>query len=235
MDHTRRSVTKVHKKLVENPDCIRGKLQLTADASNSNILGKHASQYSPLSGAVQYAKKCKHFAGLQILAKLHLIRLGAETEGQKSTAHKERYKPLSQIGSGGKGEVRLCRDSKTGTIVAVKTLLDPSLTAPPNEVHALILLGEHENIVRYYGMLDSFHQPLRTQLVFEWCALGDLAEYIRRATDGIPEMFVWHIFQPNTTGRHYMHTADVVHGDLKPANILLAPARAKELYPTFKM
>jgi serine/threonine protein kinase len=147
----------------------------------------------------------------------------------------KRYCPVRLLGSGGNGVVHLCRDTKVGTLVAVKTISHHDPSSPPNEAGILQQLDPHTNITQYYTMLDHPALDACLQLVFEYCELGDLDAYNEEYADSLPEMFMWHIFKHITAGLHYLHSQGVVHGDMKPANVLLAPPRHGELYPLPKL
>lgn len=127
--------------------------------------------------------------------------------------------------------MHLCRDSEQGTHVAVKTIWhdDP---APPNEVVILEMLGPHENIVRYHTMMRDTDDNGAMQLVFEYCPMGDLVDYVNDLpAPTLEETFIWHIFTHVTNGLHYMHRQGFIHGDIKSANILLTTPRQGVRYP----
>jgi serine/threonine protein kinase len=147
----------------------------------------------------------------------------------------QRYVLVRLVGSGGNGEVHLCRDTKIGTLVAVKTIYHDVPRSPPDEVRALNFLGENNNIVRYYRMSDHPSQKCFKQLVFEYCEVGDLANYVNDSMDETPEMFIWHILKHVSNGLRFVHSVGIVHGDLKPANILLTPAREGQMFPLPKI
>lgn len=153
----------------------------------------------------------------------------------RATAFGQRYMPIKFLGSGGNGEVNFCRDVKLGTVVAVKTIQHDPSHGPPNEVKALQFLGHDSNIVRYHTMLQDPGQDFYTQLVFEYCELGDLAAYVNANMDVTPEMFVWHVFKHIAAGLDFIHNAGVVHGDLKPVNILLTHTGDGSTFPTPKI
>jgi serine/threonine protein kinase len=147
----------------------------------------------------------------------------------------QRYVPIRLVGEGGNGEVHLCRDTKIAMLVAVKTIHHDVPRSPPDEVRALTFLGKNDNIVRYYTMSNHPSQKGFKQLVFEYCEVGDLANYVNDSMDETPEMFIWHVLKHLSNGLHFVHSAGVVHGDLKPANILLTPAREGQMFPLPKL
>jgi serine/threonine protein kinase len=159
----------------------------------------------------------------------------SECLNEASGVSSGRYVPLRHLAEGGNGDVHLCRDTEMGTLVAVKTIHHDELMSPPNEVVMLHLLGNHGNIVHYHTMCN--HPVLQTymQLIFEYCPMGDLVDYLNEQEHDPPEMFMWHVFKHVALGLNYMHQHSIVHGDIKPANILLTAPREGELYPLPKI
>jgi serine/threonine protein kinase len=146
-----------------------------------------------------------------------------------------RYVPIRFLGSGGNCEVNLCRDTSIGTLVAVKTIHHHMHMPPPTEVYVADLLGQHPHVVHYHAMVDHPGQEHYKQLIFEFCELGDLADYVSTFMDETPEIFIWHVFNHVSSGLNFIHNAGIVHGDLKPPNILLTPAREWQMYPLLKL
>lgn len=177
----------------------------------------------------------------RLLAKLQLIDATAESKEPELqqqapiAAVHQRYVPIRLLGSGGNGEVHLSRDSGTGKMVAVKTVYHGKSYSPPVEVRVLRLLGHHNNIVQFRAVLEHPHRYGCWQLVFERYESGDLADLIDATSGMTPELCIWSAFKQINNGLHYIHSKQIIHGDLKPANILLRPARSGELHPTFKI
>jgi serine/threonine protein kinase len=146
----------------------------------------------------------------------------------------ERCIPIRCLGTGGNGEVHLCHNNSIGTLVAVKTIHHPPTTTP-TEVQILHLLGQHTKIVQYHRMLDHPTLDCQMQLVFDYCAMGDLADYVNEDMEHTPGMFLWHVLKHVANGLQYMHSQGIVHSDIKPANILLTHRQAGEFYPLPKL
>jgi serine/threonine protein kinase len=179
-----------------------------------------------------YLKEHTIAAGKIVLAKLNPGKQARTVN--RSFSARGRYTPVKHLGQGGNGDVHLCRDRKLGTLVAVKTLShqDSSL---PDEVLVLQQLGQQSDIIKYYRTFHRMGHPDLAYLVFEYCELGDLAHYINDTRDDLPEMFIWHVFKNMANGLSFIHSSGVVHGDLKPANILLSPTGTDEIYPRLKI
>lgn len=194
-------------------------------------------------------KRIKAF-GLNFFGMLKLVDLPSDTDGFhaaqeppsesntpiRAQSINKRYIPLRLLGGGGNGQVHLCRDAQVGTLVAVKTVHHSEPLSPPLEARILRSMGQNANIVRYHIVLNHPSQDFYMQLVFEYCELGDLGDYITGTmNDATPETFIWHAFKHITSGLHFIHSKGVVHGDLKCANVLLMPTTDGTIYPTLKI
>jgi serine/threonine protein kinase len=176
--------------------------------------------------AVSRLKKRASAFGINALVKLRIIK-SSEAATQAVWSH---YELIRHIGSGGNAHVDLCRDIMTGTLVAVKTLVLKNPAAPLAEASILQHLGHHSNIIRYHTSLLNPAHPSRLQLVFEYCPRGDLLDYLDTLDGPVPELFLWHVFKHVACGLAFLHSRGVVHGDIKPANILLTANREGESF-----
>ncbi|KIM28118.1 hypothetical protein M408DRAFT_148098 [Serendipita vermifera MAFF 305830] len=77
---------------------------------------------------------------------------------------------------------------------------------------------DHPNVLTILGTLEERWCPYGS-LVTRWCANGDGAEFIRRRHLSGTERL--QLFQGVSSGLQYLHSCRVVHGDLKPKNVLI--------------
>jgi len=129
----------------------------------------------------------------------------------------ERYKILGPLGEGGLGKVQLAQDLRDGRKVALKSVgasLDPARSERLRQEALLLSTLSHPNLVR----------------VFDYDAAGGF--YVMEYVDGAPLDAAVRTFKPPQVldvfvqacrGLHYLHARNVLHGDLKPSNILLTP------------
>ncbi|OGI44110.1 MAG: hypothetical protein A2V92_04995 [Candidatus Muproteobacteria bacterium RBG_16_65_31] len=150
------------------------------------------------------------------------------------------YRIAKTIGSGGFSIVYLAYDIKNGRPVVIKEYL-PSNQATRLEDETVESLSEgsttfhqgmkrffdeaaalarivHPNIVR---VLDFFRENNTVYLVMEHHRGKDLRWYIKRRARGLSEKFIRTVFPPLLHGLRELHNNNLLHLDIKPANIFL--------------
>jgi tRNA A-37 threonylcarbamoyl transferase component Bud32 len=135
-----------------------------------------------------------------------------------------RYQLLECVGSGGTAEVYRAEDMLLGRTVAIKLIRpDADVLASPQRVHrevsALASLNHHSLVTLLDASIDG--GPSR-YLVMEFVDGPTLAAVLR---DGpLPAAQVSHLAVELATALQVVHQAKLVHRDVKPSNILLAPS-----------
>ncbi len=134
----------------------------------------------------------------------------------------QRYEVLGVLGEGGMGIVYRCRDLHTGSQVAVKRVIPPEgrladdyITWFYKEARALASLS-HPNIVgaRDFGQLLDGSPYLAMELV----AGLSLHDY-SNARLSFP--IIWSIVDQVLGALAHAHSRRVIHGDLKPSNVIV--------------
>src|SRR6185312_7260090 len=141
-----------------------------------------------------------------------------------------RYEVIRELGRGGMGVVYLCRDTVTGERVALKRLKSPDETKGSRpeeqwwfhqEARAVAAL-DHPAIVRArdFGTLAD-GSPF---LVMDVLPGRSVHEWMH--TTQLPWSVVWATVDQVLAGLAHAHARGVIHGDLKPSNIMLDLASA---------
>lgn len=135
----------------------------------------------------------------------------------------DRYRVLSQIGSGGQGSVWLAEDTLLERRVALKELIPPGESIDLDESRARALIEaralarvRHRCIVRVH---DIFFVGLDPWIVMEYIRGRSLADIV--AADPLTEREIAAIGLSVLDGLQAVHAARVLHRDVKPKNILV--------------
>lgn len=140
------------------------------------------------------------------------------------TVINDRYEIRQSLGKGGMGEVFLAYDRTTQQSVALKIVREESRM--PGDDEALrqeLLLARsvsHPNVCRVHDLAPSRYGPI---LVMEYITGQTLHTHIRRkkAQGGYTADEFRRIAQEVASGVAAIHNAQLVHGDLKPGNVMI--------------
>ncbi|XP_047331971.1 LEAF RUST 10 DISEASE-RESISTANCE LOCUS RECEPTOR-LIKE PROTEIN KINASE-like 1.2 [Impatiens glandulifera] len=141
-------------------------------------------------------------------------------ELDKATCH---FNSSRELGDGGFASVYLGK-LRDGRLVAVKRLHDNNYKRFEQFVNEIELLARlrHKNLVTLYGCTSYKSQtPL---LVYEYISNGTIADHLHGKRSS-PGSLSWNsrmsIAVETATALSYLHASDVIHRDVKTANILL--------------
>ena len=136
-----------------------------------------------------------------------------------------RYHIAAVIGTGGSGVVYQAHDRVLGEAVAIK-LLRPEVAALVG-TEGSVLREElrvarrvtHRNVVRMHDVGDSEHGAFLTMEYVE----GTSLDAVIRSRGALPVAAVLSLARQLVRALREAHAQDVVHGDIKPQNILVSP------------
>lgn len=140
-----------------------------------------------------------------------------------------RYRIETMLGSGGMGIVYRARDRELGETIAIKLIRPEVIDADPGErVSARERLKEelrlarrvtHRNVVRTHDIGESDGVPFFTMEYVEGASLSTVI----RVRGSLPAPAVLSLARQLLRGLAAAHEQHVVHGDLKPQNLLIGP------------
>jgi len=133
-----------------------------------------------------------------------------------------RYSKVKQIGKGSYGSAYLMRDKVSNEFVVVKTIEIKESDANSKKVaqkEARVLnMLRHPNVILY---IDSFYSKKgEFCIVTEYADGKDLQKFIESHGE-IDEKKVLQIFTQLILGLDYMHSQNILHRDIKTANVFL--------------
>lgn len=152
---------------------------------------------------------------------------GAESALMAAVPSVPGYAVRRLLGAGGMGEVYLAFRVKRGDLVALKVLtrgkgMNSKRVAAFNREIEVTKSVDHPNIVKFHdsGVADGGI----LYLALEYVPGGDLAAFINRhPAKRLPVRVAYDIMLQAVLGMAHAHANGIVHRDIKPQNILLAP------------
>jgi len=135
----------------------------------------------------------------------------------------DRYEILATLGQGGMGAIYKAHDKKLNITIALKRLLptieshEKAIGRFMREAQAIAALN-HMNIVRIY---DIGEDEIGPYISMEYIEGTDLRQFIRKKGKLSVEETI-KIARQILQGLGYAHKRNIVHRDVKPANILMA-------------
>ncbi len=136
----------------------------------------------------------------------------------------ELYQRLETVGKGSYGSVHKGIHRATGNVVALKIIdLDADdgddVDSIQREVALLTQLRDGPNITKYYG---CYLDGPRVWIVMEFAQGGSVYSLMQASPNNcLQEKYVVVIVREVLTGLNYLHKSNVIHRDIKAANVLV--------------
>jgi eukaryotic-like serine/threonine-protein kinase len=135
-----------------------------------------------------------------------------------------KYEILSTLGRGGMGVVYRAQDPRMGRQVAIKTVTEGlsndqgMLQRFYREAEKMGML-KHPNIITVYDLGEQDGYPY---IVMEFVE-GEPLDQIIQSNRQVPLIYKLRIIEQVCSALGYAHHSDVVHRDVKPANVIVRP------------
>ena len=145
------------------------------------------------------------------------------------------YEFKRRIGSGRLGVVYEALDTDQLQTVAIK-VIHPALAKQEtfrqkfNQLAGELVKLRHPNIITIHKVVDKNEALL---LVMDYMASGNLGDYLRslpKATRYMEPAAAQTFAEQIAKGLHYAHQKKIIHGSIKPSNILLKPGATRGSY-----
>lgn len=188
------------------------KSELLSEEELDEIRQKYGGEDDPKGIARILIKvgKINKWQALQLLGGRHALTLG-------------KYKLLNQIGSDQKSRVFLAEHTQMGRRVAINALSRQHATENPKSVKRFVDQAsklaalDHRNIVHVYDVDDTDD---RCYVVLEYVEGRSLKQMLDER-GAMPAAQVAQLIGQAAAGLAYAHKENHIHGDLRPANLLV--------------
>lgn len=129
---------------------------------------------------------------------------------------------IKKLGEGAFGVVKLAKDKKTGLERAIKRINKVKAGIKTNNKemeHEVNLLRntDHPNILKVYEQYDDYNN---IDIVTEVCSGGELSDLFK-INNNITEKTIASIINQILYALVYCHGKNIIHRDLKEANVML--------------
>lgn len=191
---------------------------------------KEESVHPVSSGKITGIPELEHIFGLTVSppSKAGSYGLGSQTSrySEKVRSFPGRYNLARKIGEGTLGSVYIAESKKGGTY-AVKIISKQGRHLPQEADVDYLRMLKHERIVEYMYIIE----PSGTNdihILMEYMQSGSLKEYIERNGAMYHELVKAYTKQI-LEGLDFLHSKNIIHQDLKPANLLLKNTHRERL------
>lgn len=142
---------------------------------------------------------------------------------KKSNLTLEKFTTISVIGKGSYGKVFLVRGVTDGKLYAMKVLNKERVESKRQETHVKTerdVLVEANNSPFLVGFAGSFQTSSKLYFVLEYCAGGELFQYLQRCKKFEESAARFYAAQI-VLALEYLHRRNIIYRDLKPENVLI--------------
>ena len=123
-----------------------------------------------------------------------------------------------RLGRGGFAQVHVATHVPTATKLAVKIFSSSYHIDGIGSEISILRECRHDNVVSYFGYVAHNH---KLYVMMELCEAGSLHDLIASATEKLKESHIAYIMRSTLLALRYLHGKNILHRDIKSANILL--------------
>lgn len=184
-----------------------------------------AAERARLDEHIDVCAECREL--LSAIARAAVTTIEARLSAQPTASHQVLlprgtkvgpYELLQPLGAGGMGLVYEAFDARLSRRVALKCVREPKGGARAQLQREAQLMAQlaHPNVVSVYDLLDAHEQLFMAMELVPGTSLREWLEAEHR-----PWQRVVDVFLEAGAGLAAAHDAGIIHGDIKPANVLL--------------
>ncbi|PRP80442.1 hypothetical protein PROFUN_11897 [Planoprotostelium fungivorum] len=147
--------------------------------------------------------------------KLH-VNFDYQWTGQDPT---EVFEIQDLLGIGAYGTVCKAKHKETGYNIAIKELMIKNQSEELKREIDILKKCKHANVVSYFGSCQFGEDKL--WILMDYCQLGSVRDLFEAADETLNEEEIAYICSQTLRGLVYLHSNNIIHRDVKSANILL--------------
>jgi len=151
------------------------------------------------------------------------VAFGEAQAAQVAQYNSKQYDRIRVIGKGSFGTAIVHRRRADCSLVVLKEIdlrrfkCEQEKLAAINEARIMSKLS-HVNIIKYY---NAYATDTKLIIEMEYASIGTLAAYLSFQIQPLEEQEILIIFRQIVSGLHYLHSKNIIHLDLKMANIFV--------------
>lgn len=196
----------------------------TSSSSSGNSKNNEEMQFSKSITKIEIKsqKPINNYFRPEDMAKINKL-LAEDSKAPHQNIRINHYRRGNLIGQGSFGSVYEGLDEERGQIIAIKyidkrklTSLNISYKSIESEIEILSRLN-HKNIVKYY---NSNETDQHFKIFFEYCEGGSIARLLEKYRN-FNACIIRKYLREMLEGLEYLHAHNIIHRDIKGANILV--------------
>eukprot|EP00873_Tetraselmis_striata_P019425 jgi/Tetstr1/439689/TSEL_028108.t1 len=172
----------------------------TSATKSVKSLRRQTSVYSDFNLAQE---RLAELGGGQQVRETKFLRAGSV---KNTGVFVNQYAIVKNLGAGSFGKVKLAMDTVTGELVAIKF---------QKEINVMKCL-RHPNVVQLIEVIDDPNEE-KLMMVMEYVDGGSV-----EIKHPLPEEQARKLFQDAAKGLYYLHENNIIHGDVKPDNMMMS-------------
>ena len=133
----------------------------------------------------------------------------------------DQFEKSTKLGEGAYGAVFKAIHKESGFVLALKVIkMSTSKTKQEEILHEIEVLKKcaNPNIVQYYG---CFFLPEALHILMDFCEMGSVLDMMKTLKLPLTEAQVAAVIWGSCRGLKYLHSQNIVHLDMKSANVLM--------------
>lgn len=142
-----------------------------------------------------------------------------ENKSENTKLIRNKYRFIKNLGGGSFSNVKLIKDLEGNTHILKETKNDiDDIKAQSRECQCLLAIRRHPCVI---SIVDAFILDKKICIVTNYAEKGDLQRYLKEYKKPIGLEIAQQWFVQLLLGLHALHEKNIIHRDVKPANVFI--------------